>query len=259
MLQWDWFTAQIVCFIQTFSSGAPTIPLAEHRPKPHQPPQAPTTPANHHQSLAEVFLSKRVGFIKLALEQQSAVVPCYAFGSVDLYATYTKARRTEASQAKRFKTWGRKPKCGCPLEHKLPSFDFRALWTEREGRFKHSCKGARCSPHKASSPISPPRGISQELLTWPAKGNAVQLGTNKLGQPTHQLVQDCVHVSIHGITGWRRFSIVPYRRQFRKRKAIPSASQGQHGSVGRRSLCEVAEWYSCDIWLWVKTNGPILW
>ncbi|CAJ1403675.1 unnamed protein product [Effrenium voratum] len=42
------------------------------------------------QGKEEVFLSKRVGFIKLALEQQSAVVPCYAFGSVDLYATYTK-------------------------------------------------------------------------------------------------------------------------------------------------------------------------
>jgi len=38
----------------------------------------------------EVFLKKRLGFIKLALEQQAAVVPCYAFGCVDLYATYTK-------------------------------------------------------------------------------------------------------------------------------------------------------------------------
>lgn len=40
------------------------------------------------QGREEVFLSKRMGFIKLALEQQAAVVPCYAFGCVDLYATY---------------------------------------------------------------------------------------------------------------------------------------------------------------------------
>lgn len=37
----------------------------------------------------EVFLQKRMGFIKLALEQNAAVVPCYAFGCVDLYSTYT--------------------------------------------------------------------------------------------------------------------------------------------------------------------------
>ncbi|CAK8991592.1 Diacylglycerol O-acyltransferase 1 (Diglyceride acyltransferase) (Triacylglycerol synthase) (TAG synthase), partial [Durusdinium trenchii] len=41
------------------------------------------------QGREEVFLRKRFGFIKLALEQQAAVVPCYAFGCVDLYATYT--------------------------------------------------------------------------------------------------------------------------------------------------------------------------
>ena len=34
----------------------------------------------------EVYLAKRVGFVKLAMQQKAALVPCYAFGVVDLYA-----------------------------------------------------------------------------------------------------------------------------------------------------------------------------
>mmetsp|Transcript_37754 Transcript_37754/g.70427 ORF Transcript_37754/g.70427 Transcript_37754/m.70427 type:complete len:382 (-) Transcript_37754:17-1162(-) len=41
------------------------------------------------QGKEEVYLSKRMGFIKIALQEQAAVVPCYAFGCVDLYKTYT--------------------------------------------------------------------------------------------------------------------------------------------------------------------------
>merc|ERR1712187_945831 len=37
----------------------------------------------------EIFLAKRVGFVKLALQANAALVPSYAFGCVDLYDTYT--------------------------------------------------------------------------------------------------------------------------------------------------------------------------
>merc|ERR1712048_514373 len=37
----------------------------------------------------EVYLANRVGFVKLALEANAALVPSYAFGCVDLYDTYT--------------------------------------------------------------------------------------------------------------------------------------------------------------------------
>jgi len=33
----------------------------------------------------EVYLTKRAGFVKLAMQQRAALVPCYAFGTVDLY------------------------------------------------------------------------------------------------------------------------------------------------------------------------------
>ena len=33
----------------------------------------------------DVFLAKRFGFVKLAMQQGAALVPCYAFGVVDLY------------------------------------------------------------------------------------------------------------------------------------------------------------------------------
>eukprot|EP00966_Prymnesium_polylepis_P140187 3238337-Prymnesium_polylepis.1 len=33
----------------------------------------------------EVYLAKRVGFVKLAMQHQAALVPCYAFGTTDLY------------------------------------------------------------------------------------------------------------------------------------------------------------------------------
>jgi diacylglycerol O-acyltransferase 2, plant len=33
----------------------------------------------------DVYLSKRMGFVKLALQHGAALVPCYAFGTVDLY------------------------------------------------------------------------------------------------------------------------------------------------------------------------------
>eukprot|EP00416_Gambierdiscus_australes_P018900 CAMPEP_0171072034 /NCGR_PEP_ID=MMETSP0766_2-20121228/10632_1 /TAXON_ID=439317 /ORGANISM="Gambierdiscus australes, Strain CAWD 149" /LENGTH=323 /DNA_ID=CAMNT_0011528593 /DNA_START=126 /DNA_END=1097 /DNA_ORIENTATION=- len=36
----------------------------------------------------EVCLSKRLGFVRLALQERAALVPCYAFGCVDLYRTY---------------------------------------------------------------------------------------------------------------------------------------------------------------------------
>ena len=32
-----------------------------------------------------MFLKKRLGFIKLAMQHGAAIVPCYAFGTVDLY------------------------------------------------------------------------------------------------------------------------------------------------------------------------------
>ena len=41
------------------------------------------------QGKEEVYLSKRMGFIKLALQERAAVVPCYVFGCVDLYKTFT--------------------------------------------------------------------------------------------------------------------------------------------------------------------------
>ena len=33
----------------------------------------------------EVYLTKRVGFVKLAMTHRAALVPCYAFGTTDLY------------------------------------------------------------------------------------------------------------------------------------------------------------------------------
>ena len=32
-----------------------------------------------------MYLAKRLGFVKLALQHSAALVPCYAFGVVDLY------------------------------------------------------------------------------------------------------------------------------------------------------------------------------
>jgi 2-acylglycerol O-acyltransferase 2 len=37
----------------------------------------------------EIYLAKRIGFVKLALETGADLVPSYAFGCVDLYDTYT--------------------------------------------------------------------------------------------------------------------------------------------------------------------------
>mmetsp|Transcript_59165 Transcript_59165/g.138447 ORF Transcript_59165/g.138447 Transcript_59165/m.138447 type:complete len:381 (-) Transcript_59165:58-1200(-) len=41
------------------------------------------------QGKEEVYLSKRMGFIKIALQERAAVAPCYVFGCVDLYKTFT--------------------------------------------------------------------------------------------------------------------------------------------------------------------------
>lgn len=50
----------------------------------------------------EVYLQKRLGFVKLALEQGAALVPCYAFGTVDLYSVYEVLRGPRQWLQKRF-------------------------------------------------------------------------------------------------------------------------------------------------------------
>ena len=35
--------------------------------------------------IEEVYVTKRVGFFKLAMQHEAALVPCYAFGTSDLY------------------------------------------------------------------------------------------------------------------------------------------------------------------------------
>lgn len=40
------------------------------------------------EGVEEVFLAKRKGFVRLALAHNAALVPCYAFGTVDLYSVY---------------------------------------------------------------------------------------------------------------------------------------------------------------------------
>jgi hypothetical protein len=37
----------------------------------------------------EVYLATRMGFVKLAMQADVGLVPCYAFGTVDLYKVYT--------------------------------------------------------------------------------------------------------------------------------------------------------------------------
>merc|ERR1719401_2359817 len=49
-----------------------------------------------------VCLSTRLGFVKLALETGAALVPCYAFGCVDLYSTYSALHGPREWLRKRF-------------------------------------------------------------------------------------------------------------------------------------------------------------
>ena len=49
----------------------------------------------------EVYLAKRLGFVKLALQHSAALVPCYAFGVVDLYSV-TPAQHRSNSQGARW-------------------------------------------------------------------------------------------------------------------------------------------------------------
>lgn len=45
------------------------------------------------EGVEEVYLRARLGFVKLALVHSAALVPCYAFGTVDLYAVYAETLR----------------------------------------------------------------------------------------------------------------------------------------------------------------------
>ena len=48
-----------------------------------------------------MYLAKRLGFVKLALQHSAALVPCYAFGVVDLYSV-TPAQHRSNSQGARW-------------------------------------------------------------------------------------------------------------------------------------------------------------
>jgi len=48
----------------------------------------------------EVYLAKRLGFVKLALQHSAALVPCYAFGVVDLYRVTPAQHRSNAQGAR---------------------------------------------------------------------------------------------------------------------------------------------------------------
>lgn len=50
----------------------------------------------------EVKLLKRYGFVKLALAHGAALVPCYVFGCVDLYSTYSYLHGPREFLRKRF-------------------------------------------------------------------------------------------------------------------------------------------------------------
>jgi len=68
----------------------------------------------------EVFLSKRVGFVKLAMQHGAALVPCYAFGVVDLYSVTAAQHKTNSSGW----LWALSKKAGVAMPRYAGSFGF---------------------------------------------------------------------------------------------------------------------------------------
>ena len=68
----------------------------------------------------QVYLAKRAGFVKLALQHSAALVPCYAFGAVDLYGV-TPAQHRSNSQGAR---WALSKKYGVAVPSYSGTFGF---------------------------------------------------------------------------------------------------------------------------------------
>ena len=78
------------------SSISPYLPIS-----PHFSTYLPISPHISTYLPIQVYLAKRLGFVKLALQHSAALVPCYAFGVVDLYSV-TPAQHRSNSQGARW-------------------------------------------------------------------------------------------------------------------------------------------------------------